>query len=263
MLGAAFGVGFVLGPAIGGLAALGGPHVPFYVAGVLATVNAVAALIRLPETRAAHERPTHPAVHVPRSPVLRRLALIGFLTTFSFAAFEATFSLFGKRRFDLTESGVSVVFLLIGVVLVVMQGGVYHRLVRRHDVARVYLGGVVAHLARPGADRRGDGVADARRRARPARHRAGRGQPGDHHARRRPRAGAPPWRGDGLPAVGVRGGAHHRPGDRRRAVRPGDLEPVRRRRACCAPWWRVLLVGWRITGGAPVGGRTVPEPQSV
>ena len=35
LLGAAFGVGFVLGPAIGGLAALGGPHVPFYVAGVL------------------------------------------------------------------------------------------------------------------------------------------------------------------------------------------------------------------------------------
>ena len=51
MLGAAFGIGFVLGPAIGGLAALGGPHVPFYVAGVLASINAVAAMIRLPETR--------------------------------------------------------------------------------------------------------------------------------------------------------------------------------------------------------------------
>ena len=62
----AFGVGFVLGPAIGGLAALGGPHVPFYVAGVLATVNALAALIRLPETR--RSTPTaHTRVHVPRS----------------------------------------------------------------------------------------------------------------------------------------------------------------------------------------------------
>src|SRR6185295_16627826 len=38
MLGAAFGIGFVLGPAIGGLAALGGPHVPFYIAGVLASI---------------------------------------------------------------------------------------------------------------------------------------------------------------------------------------------------------------------------------
>ncbi len=50
MLGAAFGVGFVFGPAIGGLAALGGPHVPFYVAGVFALCNAVAAFVRLPET---------------------------------------------------------------------------------------------------------------------------------------------------------------------------------------------------------------------
>ena len=52
MMGAAFGVGFVLGPAIGGLSALGGPHVPFYVAAALAAANAVAAIIRLPETKA-------------------------------------------------------------------------------------------------------------------------------------------------------------------------------------------------------------------
>jgi len=43
MMGAAFGVGFVVGPALGGLAALGGPHVPFYLAGSIAAVNAVAA----------------------------------------------------------------------------------------------------------------------------------------------------------------------------------------------------------------------------
>ncbi|MEY2444555.1 MAG: transporter, family, tetracycline resistance protein, partial [Ilumatobacteraceae bacterium] len=62
LLGAAFGVGFVLGPAIGGLAALGGPHVPFYVAGVLATVNAIAAIIRLPETHHAGDRRPHRAL---------------------------------------------------------------------------------------------------------------------------------------------------------------------------------------------------------
>ena len=53
MLGAAFGIGFVIGPAIGGLAALGGPHVPFFVAAALAGANAIAAIIRLPETRPA------------------------------------------------------------------------------------------------------------------------------------------------------------------------------------------------------------------
>ena len=51
LLGAAFGLGFVAGPAIGALAALGGPHVPFLVAAALAFVNAVVAAFRLTETR--------------------------------------------------------------------------------------------------------------------------------------------------------------------------------------------------------------------
>jgi MFS family permease len=136
-LGAAFGVGFVLGPALGGLAALRGPHVPFYVAAVLAGANAVAALIRLPETR----RPTVRAHHerrVPQSLTLRRFAIIGFITTVAFVAFEATFSLFGDRRFGLDEAGTSVIFLCIGLVLVAIQGGAYGRLVERFGVARLY-----------------------------------------------------------------------------------------------------------------------------
>lgn len=50
LIGAAFGVGFVVGPAIGSLAALGGPKVPFFVAAAIAAVNGVVAIFRLPET---------------------------------------------------------------------------------------------------------------------------------------------------------------------------------------------------------------------
>ena len=53
LLGAAYGVGFVLGPAIGGLAALGGARLPFFVAAGIAGLNALVALRRLPETRPA------------------------------------------------------------------------------------------------------------------------------------------------------------------------------------------------------------------
>ncbi|MFT3851402.1 MAG: MFS transporter [Ilumatobacteraceae bacterium] len=264
MLGAAFGVGFVLGPAIGGLAALGGPHVPFYVAGGLATVNALAALVRLPETRNEAEHAAHAAhagVHVPKTPVLRRLALIGFLTTFSFAAFEATFSLFAGRRFDLTESGVSVVFLLIGLVLVVMQGGVYHRLARRHDVARVYLGGVLSislGLALTGAATVwptlvvalillgiGQGVANPAITTLVA-----------HHA-------PPQRRGE---AMGFQQSAYAVA----RVVGPAAAGALFDQ-AIWSPYavaavlsalGAVLLAGWRITGGAPVAGRVVPETQS-
>jgi|LakMenEpi03Aug12_release.lakeMendotaPanAssembly.Ray.scaffolds.fasta_scaffold175271_2 MFS family permease len=50
LIGAAFGVGFVAGPAIGALAALGGPKVPFFVAAAIAATNALISLKRLPET---------------------------------------------------------------------------------------------------------------------------------------------------------------------------------------------------------------------
>ncbi len=50
LLGAAFGLGFVVGPALGALAGLGGPHVPFYVAAALSFVNGLVAIKRLPET---------------------------------------------------------------------------------------------------------------------------------------------------------------------------------------------------------------------
>jgi MFS transporter, DHA1 family, tetracycline resistance protein len=129
MLGAAFGLGFVLGPALGGLAALGGPHVPFYIAGTLAAINAVAAYIRLPETKPAPASEPAPAPAVeaaqsdgPRSSVLVRFAVVSFLATLAFSGFEATFSLFGRERFDLTEASTALVFLFVGVVLVAVQG---------------------------------------------------------------------------------------------------------------------------------------------
>jgi len=138
MLGAAFGIGFVLDPAIVGLAALGGPKVPFFIAGVLASINAIAAMIRLPETR----RPTTVVgprgPRTPTSPVLRHLAIIGFITVIAFTAFEATFSLFGDRRFGLTEASSAAVFLGVGLVLVAVQGGLYGRLVDRFGLHRLF-----------------------------------------------------------------------------------------------------------------------------
>ncbi|MBK5331291.1 MAG: MFS transporter [Ilumatobacteraceae bacterium] len=150
MLGAAFGVGFVLGPAIGGLAALGGPHVPFYVAGVLASINAIAAMVRLPETRQPRDQVRHEGLKTPTSPILRHLAVIGFITIVAFTAFEATFSLFGDRRFGLTEASSAAVFLGVGLVLVAIQGGAYGRLVERFGTQRLFeigIGLLIAGLA--------------------------------------------------------------------------------------------------------------------
>jgi predicted MFS family arabinose efflux permease len=130
LLSAAFGVGFVLGPALGGLSALAGPRVPFFVAAGIAFVNGLVAIKRLPEThppsarRAVAVAADEPAAESSeRRRALARFALVAFIATAAFSAFEATFSLLGQRRFGLTEGSVSVVFIGIGVVLVVVQAG--------------------------------------------------------------------------------------------------------------------------------------------
>jgi multidrug resistance protein len=126
LLGAAFGVGFVVGPALGGLASLGGEHIPFFVAGTVALINAIVAWRRLPETRpvdvrlAAREAAKNDTEAKVR---LWGLAVAGFTAIVAFSGFEATFSLLAGDRFRLTEGGVAAIFVGVGVVLVGVQGG--------------------------------------------------------------------------------------------------------------------------------------------
>jgi DHA1 family tetracycline resistance protein-like MFS transporter len=136
-LGAAFGIGFVAGPALGALAALGGPRVPFFVAAAIAGVNALVALRRLPETHrpgavggrvgAQGKR----LADVIRAPGVMSLIGVAFLTLLSFSAFEATFALFGQRRLDFNIGSSAAVFAVIGLVIVLVQGALVHPVVAR------------------------------------------------------------------------------------------------------------------------------------
>ena len=149
MLGAAFGVGFVFGPAIGGLAALGGPHVPFYVAGVFALCNAVAAFIRLPETNQniGKARDAVQFASRRRSFAWNKFTITALLSGTAFAGFEATFALFGERRFDLTEGSAAAVFLVVGVMLVVVQGGLIGPLTKAFGSQRLLVAGFATLIA--------------------------------------------------------------------------------------------------------------------
>ena len=137
LLSAAFGVGFVAGPAIGGLASLGGPEVPFFLAAAIAGANALVALRRLPETKpaAAPATPTTTEEQLPPvrtwSPLLVRLVVANFVAMVGFTAFEATFALLAEHRLDLGTAAVGGVFAAIGVVIVGVQGGLIHTAVER------------------------------------------------------------------------------------------------------------------------------------
>ena len=123
LLGAAFGVGFVVGPALGGLAALGGEHLPFFVAGTVALINAVVAFFRLPETRPVEARVMANELRASDQGKVRLwgLAVAGFTAIVAFSGFESTFSLLAGDRFDLTEASVAAVFVGVGLTLVGVQ----------------------------------------------------------------------------------------------------------------------------------------------
>jgi multidrug resistance protein len=158
LLGAAFGAGFALGPAIGGLAALVDHRLPFFVAAAIAAVNALAAVHRLPEThppktpvqsRTSPQRAsTAPKVRAPGGlSTVRRLLLVTFVGLVAFSGFEATFSLLTAARFDLSESATYGVFFLIGIALAVVQGGLIHPVVARLGELRTVRTGLMANMA--------------------------------------------------------------------------------------------------------------------
>jgi DHA1 family tetracycline resistance protein-like MFS transporter len=137
LLGAAFGVGFVAGPALASLAALGGPRLPFLIAAGIAAANAVAAVVRLPETHPPSARHRANAARVAPSAAVetsqrRVLLALGIATVCSisaFSAFEAVFALYANHRASLGLSGTGGVFAVIGVLIVVVQTQLVHRVV--------------------------------------------------------------------------------------------------------------------------------------
>lgn len=146
LLGAAFGLGFVAGPAIGALGALGGPRVPFYLAAGLAAVNTVVAWFRLPETRPRDAAPAAREGPWWRDPASRALApflVVAFAAMMAFSGFEATFALFGRHHLGLTVGSAAAVFTGVGLVIVAVQGGLVHAVVSRVGELRTLAGGLV------------------------------------------------------------------------------------------------------------------------
>jgi len=138
MIGAAFGLGFMLGPAIGGLLSLWHHAAPFYFAGGLALVNAWFIKTRLPETLSPEKR-LHPDTPAPLSDVFaggrRRpislLLIAGLLTTTGFAFVHLLFSLFCADQLGYSRAEMSFAFAYIGLLGVLVQGGLLRKLMKR------------------------------------------------------------------------------------------------------------------------------------
>ena len=140
LIGAAFGLGFIFGPAIGGILSRWGIHVPFFFAATLCFLNAILLYFRLPETvtrdhpakhRAAGGRGLNQVIESLKQPRLAFVMVIYFLFIVAFSIMTTSFSLYTMFRFGYDAQHTGYLFAYVGVIAVIIQGGLIGRLVKR------------------------------------------------------------------------------------------------------------------------------------
>jgi MFS transporter, DHA1 family, tetracycline resistance protein len=151
LIGAAFGLGLVAGPALGGLLSLYSLHTPAFAASALALANATFGLLILPESLPLKRRTSTPILGL--NPVsqlrgvlgivgIRGLLLTVFLLNLSFAGLLVNFPLFSNARFGWGAAANAFFFAFVGVCAAITQGALIGRLQPRLAEERLLLAGL-------------------------------------------------------------------------------------------------------------------------
>jgi DHA1 family tetracycline resistance protein-like MFS transporter len=140
LVGAAYGVGFVAGPAIGGVLAEYGLRAPFMAAAIVAGLNALLGLVVLRETLAPADRrpfewrranPFGSFRHVGRLPGLGRLLTVFFCYELAFAVYPVIWSYFTIARFGWTPAQVGLSLAYYGIGFALVQGALVRLTIRQ------------------------------------------------------------------------------------------------------------------------------------
>jgi DHA1 family tetracycline resistance protein-like MFS transporter len=156
VVGAAFGLGFIFGPAIGGVLAGHDPATadyrsPALAAGALSIAALLMTTFLLPESLRQEVRGAAATTQAPRrwqtlrlafgTPLLARLLSLLFLATLVFAGMETTFAMWSWRQFGWGPEQNGYVFAVVGAVSAIVQGGLVGRLARRFGEIRLVIAG--------------------------------------------------------------------------------------------------------------------------
>lgn len=139
MIGAAFGLGFIIGPAVGGfLGELYGPRAPFFAAAILAGANLIYGLIVLPETLKPENRrkfdimranPFGALWQMRQYPAVLIMLGAVFLMMLGHSVYPAIWSYFAAYRFEWSDGDIGLSLMFVGVTTAIVQGGLTGRLV--------------------------------------------------------------------------------------------------------------------------------------
>ena len=156
LIGMAFGIGFVLGPLLGGLLLMAPLplwwriRLPFLVAAGFSVLALLLVVEYLPESLPSREEllvPSrvlswHGLLETVKHPAIGRLVGVGFLVTLAFASLEGTYSLYLRERMGWDARGAAFAFVFLGLVSAVVQGGLIRRLVPQYGESRLIVIGI-------------------------------------------------------------------------------------------------------------------------
>lgn len=147
LIGAAFGLGFILGPALSGVLAQYSYTAPIWAAAAITLVATAMAWLWLPETvHRAHAGTGNPFSYLPgllHRPLVRRVLGIDFLYWCAFAIFQTTFALFVSRRFGFDATHTGYFLAAFGLLGAIIQGGLIRPIVRRLGDKSTFMLGLV------------------------------------------------------------------------------------------------------------------------
>jgi DHA1 family tetracycline resistance protein-like MFS transporter len=150
LIGAAFGLGFIMGPALSGVLAKVSITAPIWVAAGLTLVASAMAWFWLPETvhrtKAGAGNPFEYLPGLLRRPAMRRLLTVDFVYWFAFAIFQTTFALFAARRFGFDASRTGYFFAGFGILGAVIQGGFIRPIVKHTGDKTMFIVGVICSV---------------------------------------------------------------------------------------------------------------------
>lgn len=148
LLGASFGIGFTIGPALGGALAPFGLSVPLLAAAGLAAANGVHAFFVLsePDTRVAQDalEPRARRLDVLRDPRLRHLCALYFVFSLAVTQLETVFPFYMDARFGYDASQVAVLLVAMAILMGAIQGGGMRTLSRRFREPALFVTGSLA-----------------------------------------------------------------------------------------------------------------------
>lgn len=155
LLGMAMGVGFVIGPALGGFASSLGPRAPFFLAGGLALANAVAAWLLLSESlppgrrrpfSMARSNPVAALWRLNGDATLKRLAIAILLVQLTFMMLNTIWPFYTIARFSWSGAMIGLSLTFSGLLSAVVRGGLIRKVVPRWGERRVVIAAIVAQI---------------------------------------------------------------------------------------------------------------------